>query len=96
MRTTRQRVVPVRIQFGRNETAHYGPNGRLSAMTDVSNSFAVRLTEHALTELETANRIRYVRGKRILDLASTRDGRRKLRAMLHNWSTNGQVYGLTD
>ena len=97
MRHTLQTVIPVRLQFGRNETGRYRKtNGtRLAETTEVSTHFATRLTTLALDGLRQSGKLDLTAAA-IARLQDTRAGRRKLRAMLHNWRNGKPVYGLVD
>ena len=88
MRHTLQTVIPVRLQFGRRETGRYKSTqpDRLAETTAVTSHYRTRLTTHALAELRSQDVEKRRLGASILRLASTRKGRKILRAMQHRAS----------
>ena len=71
------------------------PNGRLAHTANTVGGPETRLTAESLITLRETGRLS-TQDACVLRLLDTRRGRRRLRAMVHNWRTHGQVYGLSE
>ena len=84
MRTTYQRTLPVRLQYGTHKQLAERPNGRLSHTADTVGGPETRLTVDAMAYLRETGRLTE-RDATIARLLDSRKGRKTLRALLHRY-----------